>query len=159
MMAEMHISLTFLAALGSALMAGVFFAFSTFVMPALGRLPTEQGIAAMRSINVVVLNPAFLGVFLGTALLCAVLRIIALLAWQSPWSAWVMAGSLAYLLGTFLVTIAFNIPLNAALAAVNGGTSEADDLWARYLSQRTAWNHLRAVAPLVALACFIMALR
>ncbi len=44
-------------ALGSALVAGVFFAFSTFVMKALGRLQPEQGIAAMQSINVTVLNP------------------------------------------------------------------------------------------------------
>jgi uncharacterized membrane protein len=49
--------------LGAALVAGIFFAFSTFVMTALGRLPPEQGIAAMQSINVTVLNPWFFAVF------------------------------------------------------------------------------------------------
>src|SRR3954453_3000242 len=58
------------AALGCGLIAGVFFAFSTFVMKALARLPADEGMAAMQSINVVVLNPMFLGVFLGTAALC-----------------------------------------------------------------------------------------
>lgn len=48
-------------ALACALVAGVFFAFSNFVMEALARLPAEQGAAAMREINVVVLNPGFLG--------------------------------------------------------------------------------------------------
>jgi uncharacterized membrane protein len=43
--------LTLFAALGCGLVAGVFFAFSTFVMKALARLPAEQGIAAMQAIN------------------------------------------------------------------------------------------------------------
>jgi uncharacterized membrane protein len=44
-------------ALGCGLIAGVFFAFSTFVMKALGSLLPAQGIAAMQSINLAVLNP------------------------------------------------------------------------------------------------------
>ena len=57
------------AALGAATIGGVFFAFSTFVMRALGQLPPTQGVAAMQRINVVVLNPVFLGIFVGTAVL------------------------------------------------------------------------------------------
>ena len=57
---------TFAAALGAGLVAGIFFAFSTFVMGALGRLPQAAGISAMQSINVVVINPVFLSVFMGT---------------------------------------------------------------------------------------------
>ena len=44
-----------LALLGSAVIGGVFFAFSSFVMKALSRAPSNEGIAAMQSINVVVL--------------------------------------------------------------------------------------------------------
>lgn len=33
------------AAIGAGLTAGIFYAFSTFVMAALGRIPPEQGIA------------------------------------------------------------------------------------------------------------------
>ncbi len=47
------------ALLGSALVGGVFFAFSSFVMKALARVPSPEGIAAMQSINVVVINPSF----------------------------------------------------------------------------------------------------
>jgi uncharacterized membrane protein len=67
------------AALGCGLMAGVFFAFSCFVMAALARLPVPQGLAAMQSINVRVLNPLFLGVFMGTAAACLVLALSCLL--------------------------------------------------------------------------------
>lgn len=76
------IVMEFIAALGAGLIAGVFFAFSAFVLKALSRLPVSAGIAAMQSINVVVLNPLFLGVFIGTAVLCAAMMVAALTRWQ-----------------------------------------------------------------------------
>jgi uncharacterized membrane protein len=104
--------LTLLAALGCGLIAGAFFAFSTFVMKALARLPTSHGIAAMQSINVVVLNRWFLGTFLGTAVLCAVAMIGAVLRWQMPNAIYLVIGSALYLVGSLLVTIVFNVPKN-----------------------------------------------
>lgn len=53
--------LSILAMLGCGMIGGVFFAFSSFVMRALARLPDAQGLAAMQSINFVVLNWHFLG--------------------------------------------------------------------------------------------------
>jgi uncharacterized membrane protein len=44
-------TLTLITALGCGLAAGVFYAFSTFVMKALARLPAAQGFAAMQSIS------------------------------------------------------------------------------------------------------------
>ena len=44
-------TLTIVGAVGSGLVAGVFFAFSTFVMSGLRRAPAPAGIAAMQSIN------------------------------------------------------------------------------------------------------------
>ena len=63
MISEAQVPLAFLAALGSSLMADTFFAFSAFVMKALGRLPGGQGIEAMQSINIVVINPVFSAFF------------------------------------------------------------------------------------------------
>jgi uncharacterized membrane protein len=60
-------ALALVSALGCGLMAGAFFAFSAFVMNALARLPPAQGIAAMRSINVAAITPAFTGALFGTA--------------------------------------------------------------------------------------------
>ena len=91
--------LTFLAALGSGLIAGVFFAFSSFVMGALGRLPAGQSVAAMQSINVAVLNRSFLGVFVGTALACGVLAFLSVLRWHEPGALLRLVAALAYLLG------------------------------------------------------------
>ncbi len=145
--------------LGAALVAGIFFAFSTFVMTALSRLLPEQGIAAMQSINVAVLNPWFFAVFFGTALGSIALAVLGILNWGAPGSTYLVSGSLLYLIGCILVTIVFNVPLNHALAAVEPGSKEGAEMWTRYLSTWTTWNHLRTVASLAAAASFIMAIR
>ncbi|HJQ60026.1 MAG TPA: anthrone oxygenase family protein [Vineibacter sp.] len=149
---------TLLSALGSGLIAGIFFAFSTFVMAALARLPAPQGIAAMQSINVVVINPWFMAAFVGTAVLCLVLAVASLLTWHRPGTAWLLAGSLLYLVGVIVITRALNVPLNNALAAVDPASADGAALWADYVRTWTAWNHVRTVAPLVATVAFILAL-
>jgi len=150
--------LTFTAAVGSGLMAGVFFAFSSFVMAALGRVGPESGVAAMQSINVTVLNPGFLTAFMGTGVVCLALAVGSYFWWDQAGAKFALAASLLYLVGCFGVTMACNVPLNDALAAVTPGTPEAANLWARYLSDWTAWNHVRTVAPLLSAILFIAAL-
>jgi uncharacterized membrane protein len=150
--------LTCLAALGSSLIAGVFFAFSAFVMTALGRLPPHQGIAAMQSINIAVINPWFFAAFFGTAAASAVLAIASLFRWGASGAIYMLAGSLLYLVGTILVTVRRNVPLNDALAATEPDSAEGAGLWTRYLAEWTAWNHVRTAASLAAAAAFLLAL-
>jgi len=69
-------ALTLAAALGCAVMSGLFFAFSNFIMRALDRLPGTQGMAAMRSINVAILTPLFLLAVMGTAALCVAAGVV-----------------------------------------------------------------------------------
>ncbi len=152
------VALIILAVIGSGVVSGIFFAFSTFVMTALGRLPREQGIASMQSINVAVLNPWFFAVFFGTAGGCLVLAALALHDWNDPTMSYLLVGSVLYLLGSVGVTIAFNVPLNEELAAVKPDSTEGAELWTRYLSVWTAWNHVRTAGSLAAAASFIMAL-
>ena len=149
--------LVFVSALGCALMAGLFFAFSVSVMKALGALPPAQGIAAMQSINVVIVNRVFLAVFFGTGVACIVVIVAALLGWSAG-SGFAVAGSLLYLVGTLGVTMVFNVPRNNALARSLPGSSEAATLWADYLVTWTAWNHVRTVAALAATACLVVSL-
>jgi len=149
----------FVAALGSGLIAGVFFAFSAFVMKALARLPAAHGIAAMQSINIVVINPVFLSVFLGTAVLCVALAVTSLVLWHRQGAAYQLAGALLYFVGTYLVTMRFNVPRNNALAAVSPESADGAALWTRYVAEWTTWNHVRTAAALAAMAMLIMALR
>ena len=113
----------------------------------------------MKAVNVAVLNPLFLGVFVGTAAACAVAIAASWLRWNDPGAVYLLAGGLLYLVGTFFVTMAFNVPRNEALAAVTTADPEGARLWASYLSSWTAWNHVRTVAALAAAASFSIALR
>jgi uncharacterized membrane protein len=63
-----------------------------------------------------------------------------------------------YIVGTIIVTMRFNVPMNNALAAVPASSPEAAKLWVDYLSRWTAWNHVRTVAPLVAAVLFTLAI-
>jgi uncharacterized membrane protein len=149
-------TLTVLSALGCGLVAGVFFAFSTFVMKALEGLPPAQGIAAMQRINVTVINPFFMAVFLGTGAACALLAVSSLMRWREPGTRFLLAGSALYLAGALLVTLACNVPRNEALAAVDPASPAAARLWAEYVRGWTAWNHVRGAAALLAAAALVI---
>jgi uncharacterized membrane protein len=148
----------FISAIGSALIGGVFFAFSTFVMRALAQLPHAQGIAAMQRINVVVLNPLFLGVFVGIALLSAIAAAWALWQWQQAVALWTLLGGLAYLFGCFGVTMACNVPRNERLAKLHAESDAAAIYWRQYCAQWLFWNHVRTAFALLGAALFIVAL-
>ena len=146
------------ALLGSALVGGIFFAFSSFIMKALARVPAAEGIAAMQSINVVVLNPSFLSAFIGTAVLSLGAGGLALAGWGRPSASFFLGGAILYLFGTILVTMLGNVPLNNQLAAVSATDPGAGDVWERYLGQWTIWNHVRTVAAMVAALLYCLGL-
>ncbi|MEO0972998.1 MAG: anthrone oxygenase family protein [Pseudomonadota bacterium] len=145
-MSPLTTALVVVTLIGSALIAGVFFIFSNTVMGALARLQAPAAIAAMQSINAVILNPAFLGLFLGTAACSLLVVTTAVLTWGTPGAAWAGAGALLYFVGSFLVTGMGNVPLNNALAAVGASTPDALSVWEHYLTRWTQLNTLRTLA-------------
>jgi uncharacterized membrane protein len=151
-------ALTLVSALGCGLMAGAFYAFSSFVMRGFARLPPAQGIAAMQSVNVTAVRPAFMAGFLGTALACLALAVMSILDWQAPGAAWRLTGSVLYLAGCFLETIVFHVPRNDALARVGAGSAEGAAYWKRYLREWIPGNHVRTLACLAAAAVLTIAL-
>jgi len=146
------------ALLGTALIGGVFFAFSSFVMKALGRVPCAEGVAAMQSINVVVINPWFLGPFMGSALLSLAVVALVLDHGNHPSAPFFLAGAVSYVAGTFLVTLFGNVPLNERLAAVSAKDPATRGVWDHYLNRWTMWNHVRAVAAMLAALLFTVGL-
>jgi uncharacterized membrane protein len=144
------------AALGSGLIAGLFFAFSTFVMKALALRPPAEGMAAMVSINRVILRSLFMPVFFGTALLSILIAIWALIV-PTPASPWLIAAALIYLLANIAVTMVWNVPLNVAIDRADPAADNSA-LWADYVDRWTRWNHVRTIACLVASGLFIGAL-
>ncbi|WNZ27855.1 DUF1772 domain-containing protein [Leptolyngbya sp. NK1-12] len=152
-------TLKLFTALGCGLVAGVFFAFSTFVMSALARLQPRDGVVAMQAINITAINPLFMVALFGTGAACLGWVIASLFKWHQLGSVYLLVGSLLYLIGTVVVTIAFNVPLNNALAAVKPDSPEAANHWNRYLTNWTLWNHVRTITALAAATLLTIALK
>ncbi|MCC8980210.1 DUF1772 domain-containing protein [Bradyrhizobium acaciae] len=150
--------LLWFSALGCGLLAGLYFAFSAFVMTALGRIDQAAGISAMNAISVDIVRSLFMPVFLGTTLSCAALVVLGALRWQEPGAIAMICGGVLYVVGMFIVTVVFNVPLNDQLAAVDPASAAAAPVWARYLTDWTIWNHVRTIASLAATTLFIVAI-
>jgi uncharacterized membrane protein len=150
-----------LTVLGVGIIAGTFFAFSTFVMKALAQLPAAQGIAAMKSINVVILSSLFIAVFVGSLLGSAVLGgagINTLVrSGAGAGNIYLLVGGFLYV-ATFAITMVFNVPLNNALMAATTDSAAGAEIWKHYLSNWTLWNHVRTGTSLGATAFFVLAL-
>jgi uncharacterized membrane protein len=151
--------LTTVGLLASALVAGIFYAFSSFVMPALARMPADRGIAAMQSVNITAVRPAFMSVLFGTALVCLALLVAGVRAWGAPHAVPLLAGALLYLTGAIVLTIVFHVPLNNELAALDPVAAESARVWSDYLSRWGAGNQVRWALPLASSALFVLALR
>lgn len=144
--------------IGAAMCGGVFYAFSTFVMPSLGDVPPAEGIRAMQAINVSAVRPGFMLLFMGTTVLCVLIAVLAFVGWGDAGTAEAMGGAAAYLLGCFVVTAAGNVPLNDRLASADAETLEGHHTWSAYLIVWTRWNHVRTAACVLAALLFLGAL-
>ncbi|UXY26904.1 anthrone oxygenase family protein [Streptomyces sp. HUAS TT20] len=150
--------LILLGVLGTGLVAGVFCGFSTFVMRGLASLPPAQGVAAMNAINVAAVTPAFMLVFAGSAVLCAMIAVVTFVLWPDDGKVELLLGSALYLFGSFGLTVAANVPRNDALLKLDPGTTEAAAYWPTYVREWTVWNHVRTVASAAATVVYVLAL-
>jgi uncharacterized membrane protein len=150
--------LLWFSAIGCGLLGGLYFAFSTFIMAALGRVAQASGIMAMNAINVVIVQSLFMPLFIGTTLSSLVLAITAVLRWGQPGATAMLVGGVLYVVGMFVCTAVIHVPMNDALAAVDPASTEAASLWARYLTDWTLWNHVRTISSTLACTLFIWAI-
>ncbi|MEU6787215.1 anthrone oxygenase family protein [Nonomuraea angiospora] len=129
-----------LALVLNGLMAGVYFAFSTAVMPGLDAVDKEQAAAVMRSINRKILNPAFLSTFTLAPLLALIAGILLFVTGSGSLPGILaVAGAVVAFAGSIMVTRVVNIPLNNAIDA-----GEAD--WADHSPRWTRFNTVRGWA-------------
>jgi uncharacterized membrane protein len=146
------------AALGTGGVAGVLFAFSSFVMLALSRLPAAQGLAAMQSINRYAVTPPFMGLFFGSALMCLALAAVALMSTGMDRSLLIVAAGTSYLIGVIGVTVSRNVPLNNQLEGLAPEDANAQSMWTTYAAKWTVWNHLRTGAAFLSTLLFMVAI-
>ena len=150
--------LVVLGVLGAGLVAGVFCGFSTFVMRGLASLPSAQGVAAMNAINRAALTLAFMLVFAGSAVVCAMIAVVTFVVWPDDGKVELLLGSGLYLFGSFGLTAMANVPRNESLAKLEPGTPEAASYWPVYVREWTLWNHVRTVASAAAAIVYVLAL-
>lgn len=153
------LTLLWVSAIGCGLMAGIYFAFSAFIMASLATLPSPQGIAAMQAINRVILGSPFMVLFFGTTLSSALLVVFGIVYWGEPTALMTVVAGDLYVFGMFLVTAAYNVPLNNALDAQDPNDEAAVVAWERYLRIWTRWNHVRTVASVISCGLFIDLIR
>jgi uncharacterized membrane protein len=148
-------ALTLATAVAAGLVGGVFFAFSNFVMRALGRIPAHEGIRAMQEINVTVIHRGFMTALFGTGLASLAVIVVALADWEGSYGPYLVAAGAVYVAGTVGVTMALNVPRNQALARVEPSSGEGAAVWGRYLVEWTRWNSVRTVASLATTAALM----
>lgn len=140
------------AAVLAGLQAGTYFTWATGVMPGLANVDDRTFVAAVQEMNVAIVHPLFMGTFLGTPVLAGVCAVLC--GGQSrPWA--VAATVLA--IGTVVITVAGNVPLNDALAAA-GPVDEVSDLAAVRADFESLWVKLnvgRCFTAAGALACLV----
>jgi uncharacterized membrane protein len=153
---------TSIAAVLSAVAAGMMYVFSTFVMRGLDRTGPVDAISAMRGMNAEAnTNAPFLLTYFGAMILALVVGIIAVIQLRQPGSIWLLVGAVFGILGA-IITMAFNVPLNNHLDTLNPvGLSPADAAreWQAYFSPWMAWNHARSATGVIGAVLMLIGLR
>lgn len=144
-----------IAAISAGLMAGVYFAFSGFIMRSLDQLGAAQASDAMNAINKVILTSWFMVLFFGSTLLYLALAVVAVFDSDLAGRWLLLAAALIYVLGMFLCTALFNVPLNNQLASAGTADNAKANTWAHYLKHWSRWNHLRGICSLIAMVLSI----
>lgn len=151
--------LTVAAAIGAGLSAGVYFAFSTFVMPGLRKQPAPHAISALQSINKAApSSPLLMLVLFGTGIVCVLLMIAGFQHGGDPAAVWQIVGAALYLVSV-LILVGYHIPHNDQLMKVDPNGSGAGTTWSHFYSAWMAWNHVRTLAAAGGAVSLVLALR
>ena len=126
-------------------MAGVYFAFSGFIMASLDQQGPDRAKETMNTINRVILRSWFMPLFFGSTLMNVIILLVAALNSELPGRGALIAGASIYIIGMFGCTAVFNVPLNNRLANTAGESGKSIN-WSDYCIVWTRWNHLRSVS-------------
>lgn len=144
----------------TAMLVGLFYGWSVSVIPGMAKLNNTEYLSAMQAMNRAILNPLFFITFIGSVIL---LPLAAYLNYSQPVSPrfWlIVAAAILYIVGTFGITMAKNVPLNEMLDKFNllTATDEAKAMQRAIFEQ--PWNRLhsiRTVIGVLATICMIIA--
>lgn len=140
-----------------ALVAGVFLTFSDFVMRSLAATQPASGIEAMQLINRKVFRTLFMVLLIGMAVVSPIMAAFAIWQEGGPAAAWIIAAAVTYVIGSFGVTVVFNVPMNERLDRMAHDSAVAAAYWHRYVPAWSFWNTVRTLASAAAAVFMLMA--
>lgn len=153
---ELLLILIQISVIAYALVAGVFLPFSEFLLASLTDVSQAGGIQAMQIINRRVMPTIFMVLLIGMSAASPLLVGYALLGGVGPAAPWIAAGGMIYFVGTFVVTMVFNVPMNIRLDRLDTQGPEAASHWAHFASRWGFWNWVRASASALAAVCMLI---
>jgi uncharacterized membrane protein len=140
-----------------ALVAGVFLTFSDFVMRSLAATQPAGGIEAMQQINRKVFRTLFMVLLIGMAIVSPLMAVWAVLQGSGAATTWIVSAAVTYVIGTFGVTVVFNVPMNERLDRMNYDSAVAAAYWHRYVPAWSFWNTVRTLASAASAILMLMA--
>lgn len=140
---KMATVLLIITAVLTALIAGLFYAYSCSVVLGLGKLSDAEYLKAMQNINREILNPVFFMSFMGTAILLPLSTF--LLRGEQPVFIFLLLAALAYLIGVFGVTVVGNVPMNDQLDQFDILGSAAEAVKQMRDNFENRWNFLNNI--------------
>jgi uncharacterized membrane protein len=158
MFSDFKINILLLSALMTALMAGLFYNWTTAITVGLAKLPDKEYIVAFQAINRAIQNPFFFLSFFGAAIL---LPICAYLYFQKPLTPQlncILAATICYWLGVMCVTIFGNVPLNNMLDLFDLNNASPLDITNKRLAFENKWNNLNTIRTISSIASLILLL-
>jgi uncharacterized membrane protein len=138
----------------TALIAGLFYAYSCSVVLGLGKLSDSEYLKSMQSINREILNPVFFMSFMGTAIFLPVSAF--LFRSQGPVFIFLLLATIAYLIGVFGVTIFGNVPLNDQLDKFDIVNSTGDNIKKMRETFENRWNFLNNIRTVFSVISIVL---
>lgn len=152
-----EIILTITAVL-TALIAGLFYAWSVSITLGLLRVSDAEYVSVMQSTNRAIQNPIFFAAFFGAQIL---LPVCLYLFYGNGARFWLLVGAFViYTIGVTGVTIFGNVPLNNRLDRLEMQTASAREISDARKNHETVWNNLntvRTVSSTLAITLVIIA--
>lgn len=144
-------------ALWSAVVGGVFSAFSEFIMSALRKAEPASGIEAMQHINRDVIKTQFVAGILSIALFSLLFAAYSLMVFEGAALATLILAPLVYIPSVFAMTILGNVPMNNRLDALDHNSVEASAYWSEYVRKWTRLNHFRSIGSVLTAGLYVVA--
>ena len=144
------------AILLTGLMAGIFFTWSNAVKPGIGKLSDIEYLRSLQSMNRVILNKAFIGIFLGAVIAVALVPIAHFKLFPDNIFWLFILALVTYWIGVFGVTVLGNVPLNELLDEINLESITLEEIKALRTSIEVKWNNLNLIRSISSGITFVL---